>query len=107
MSRVRPFSNGTEFDWWTSANCDRCCRYSNVSSKRNNAKCKLAFDLDYACATDGMISTKTALKIGTKYYNGIDGACELADKCKDFNKPIIRKKYPKKIKKQTELFSHE
>ena len=100
MSRVRPFSNGTEFDWWTSRNCDKCCRYSNVSTKRNNAKCKLAFDLDYACATDGMINLNTANKIG---YDGT----YLNDKCKDFNKPIIRKKYTKKIKNQTELFSHE
>lgn len=98
--RIRPFSNGTEFEIWTSQNCDKCCRYSNVSSKRSNAKCKLAFDLDFACVDDGTITIKTAEKIGLK-----DGY--LKDKCNDFNKPIIRKKYVRKDKNQKELFSHE
>lgn len=104
--RVRPFSNGTEFMSWQSANYDKCSRYSNVSSKRSNAKCKLAFDLDFACVDDGTISTETALKIGCTAYNGIDGSCTLG-KCKDFNKPIIRKKYVKIDKNQKQLFSHE
>lgn len=96
-AKIIPFSNLSEFMSWQSKNCDQCCRYSNVSSERKNAKCKLAFDLDYACATDGTISTETALKIG---YDGL----YLDARCKDFNKPIIRKKYPKKIKGQTKLF---
>lgn len=95
--KIQPFSNLTEFDSWTTRNCDMCCRYSNVSSVRKNAKCKLAFDLDLACVTDGEISLNTANKIG---YDGT----YLNRKCNDFNKPIIRKKYPKKIKNQTELF---
>lgn len=94
---MQPFSNGTEFDWWTSKNCDRCCRYSNVSTKRSNAKCKLAFDLDFAYVDDGTISLRTAEKIG------LEGGY-LKPKCNYFNKPIIRKKYPKKIKGQANLF---
>lgn len=104
--RITPFSKLTDFMSWQSNNCDKCCRYSNVSSKRQNAKCKLAFDLDYACVSDGTISTDTALKIGCTEYNGIDGSCTLG-KCKDFDKPIIRKKYPKKIKGQINLFEND
>lgn len=98
--KIQPFSNLREFIYWKDKNCDECCRYSNVSSKRNNAKCKLAFDLDLASVTDGEISLNTANKIG---YDGT----YLNRKCNDFNKPIIRKKYPRKNKNQTELFSHE
>lgn len=99
-NRVMPFSNGTEFMRWQERNCLQCCRYSNVSSKRSNAKCKLAFDLDFACIDDGTISSKTANKIGLV-------GNYLKDKCNDFNKPIIRKKYPRKNINQKELFSNE
>ena len=97
MKRFAPFSNLTAFCSWQSNNCDRCCRYSNVSSVRKNAKCKLAFDLDFACVDDGTISLETAEKIG------LEGGY-LKNRCNDFNKPIIRKKYSKKIKGQTKLF---
>lgn len=98
--RITAFSNLTDFCSWQSNNCDKCCRYSNASTKRNNAKCKLAFDLDFACVDDGTISIQAAEKIGM--------CCgELSIRCNDFNKPIIRKKYPKKIKGQKELFNHE
>lgn len=99
--RITAFSNLREFMSWQSNNCDKCCRYSNVSSKRENAKCKLAFDLDFACVDDGTISIQTAEKIGLE-----DGS--LATKCNDFNKPIIRKKYPKKQStNQSKLFENE
>lgn len=62
--RITPFSNLTDFMSWQSNNCDKCCRYSNVSSKRQNARCTLAFDLDFACIDDGTISLGTAEKIG-------------------------------------------
>lgn len=98
--RITPFSNLTEFISWQNNNCNQCCRYSNVSVKRQNAKCKLAFDLDYACIDDGTISLETAEKIGM--------CCgQLSIRCNDFDKPIIRKKYVKKDKNQKELFSHE
>ena len=95
--RMAPFSNLTDFYIWQSNNCDKCCRYSNVSTKPSNAKCKLAFDLDFACIDDGTISIKTAENIGLK-------GGYLKNKCNDFNKPIIRKKYPKKnVALQTKL----
>ena len=100
MSRVTAFSNLREFISWKDNNCDQCCRYENKSTKANNARCRLAFYLDLASVDDGTISLNTANKVG---YDGT----YLNAKCNDFNKPIIRKKYPKKIKNQTDLFSHE
>ena len=100
MSRITPFANLREFISWKDNNCDQCCRYENKSTKANNARCRLAFYLDLACVDDGTISLRTANKIG---YDGT----YLNTKCNDFDKPIIRKKYPKKIKGQTKLFSHE
>jgi len=108
MSRIQPFSNLTEFTSWKDKNCDRCCRYENVSTKANNARCRLAFYLDLGSVSDGTISSYTALKIGCKSFNGFDGSCELYDQCKMFNIPI--KKYPKKKKvdkRQTNLFNHK
>ncbi len=104
--KVRPFRRLTEFMHWESNNCDKCCRYENKSTNVNNAKCRLAFYLDLASVSYGTISVLTALKIGTKYYNGIDKECVLLDKCNNLNKPL--KKYPKKKKideKQTNLFN--
>lgn len=94
--KVQPFSNLTDFIKWKDKNCDQCCRYENRSTKSNNARCRLAFYLDLASVTDGLISTTTALRIGTKEYNGIDSTCTLKYKCNDFNKPL--KTYPKKKK---------
>lgn len=103
--RITPFKSGTDFMSWQSKNCDKCCRYENKSTNVNKARCRLAFYLDLASVTDGTISFKTGFKIGYKSYNGISGTCELKDKCNNFNKPIIRKKYIKKIdKRQTNLF---
>lgn len=96
--KIHPFSNGTEFMHWHDNNCSQCCRYSNVSTKRSNAKCKLAFDLDFAYVDDGTITIKTAQEIGLD-----ENGC-LKTTCNYFNKPIIRKKYPKKNKGQTNLF---
>lgn len=100
--KVIPFSNATEFEIWQTNNCDRCCRYSNVSTKRNNAKCKLAFDIDLASVTDGRIRLKTAKEIGIQIHNGY--CVTLNNRCSYFNKPIIRKKYSKtKYTNQLEL----
>lgn len=96
LERITPFSNLSEFTRWTDKNCDLCNRYSNISTKKENAKCKLAFDLDLACVTDGTISLDTANKIGFK-----DGY--LQSKCNGFNKPMARKKHTKKIIGQMKL----
>lgn len=102
--KVQPFSNLTDFIKWKYKNCDKCCRYENKSTKANNARCRLAFYLDLASVTDGMISVTTALKIGTTEFNGIHSTCTLKYSCNNFNKPIIRKKYNKEIKGQIKLF---
>lgn len=100
---VRPFSNGTEFLLWKEENCDGCIRYENKSTKASNAKCNLAFYLDLGSATDGMIPSDVALRIGVSEYNGIEMSCTLS-RCKNFNKPV--REYPRKRKidkLQTEL----
>ena len=43
-----PFTNGNEFLSWKAQNCDICEQYESESTKRSQAKCKYAFDLDFA-----------------------------------------------------------
>jgi hypothetical protein len=70
MKRVTAFSNGTEFMAWKYKNCDQCDRYENTSRTRSQAKCNLAFDIDFASVSDGKIPLLTALLIGCdKDYN--------------------------------------
>lgn len=83
---------------WHDNNCSQCCRYENESTEVNKAKCRLAFYLDFAAIDTGEISLCTANKIGLD-----ENGC-LKPECNYFNQPIIRKKYPKKIKGQTDLF---
>lgn len=94
--KIQPFSNLTEFISWKDRNCDKCCRYENTSTNIKNARCRLSFHLDLASVSDGTISTRTALKIGTIEYNGIDGSCILKARCNNFNKPLPARSKPKK-----------
>ena len=42
------FSNGSEYHNWQSSNCHKCAMYECESTSREDAGCKLAFDLDFA-----------------------------------------------------------
>lgn len=53
--RVRPFSNGTEFDMWTAANCERCMRYG---------ECEIDAALSEAFYGDGTIPADIAARMG-------------------------------------------
>ena len=63
---ITPFSNGTEFMMWHDRNCSRCSKYEHISTIRNKARCKFAFDIDFATAYDGKIPLNTAKWIGYK-----------------------------------------
>lgn len=69
IDKVRPFSNGTEFEMWNSRNCDEC----NIStSYRNSGKfiCHIDEALIVAYFDDGKIDKNIADKIGfdEKYF---------------------------------------
>ncbi len=66
MTKIHPFSNGTEYMFWHDRNCAQCSQYESTSRVRGNAKCKLAFDIDIATIGDGTISLSTANWIGYK-----------------------------------------
>ena len=64
-----PFSNGTQFMDWKHQNCDQCEQYESISNERSKAKCKYAFDLDFA-QDSGEIPISTINYFGyAKYYN--------------------------------------
>ena len=64
MRRVQPFGRLTEFMQWHENNCAKCLKYENESTERSRAKCKMAFDLDFATVSDGTIPIRTANRIG-------------------------------------------
>ena len=59
-----PFSNYTEFEGWKVNNCEECVMYEDKSTKRSQAKCKKAFDLDLASVSNGEITEETYDWIG-------------------------------------------
>jgi len=64
-----PFSNGTQFMNWKHENCDQCEIYESESTERDKAKCKYAFDLDFAqISCEIPISTLDYFGY-SKYYN--------------------------------------
>ena len=76
---MQPFSNFTEFEFWKDQNCYKCVKYECTSNERTKAGCELAFDLDIASVSDGIINTETAVKIGTT-GNVLNSECkELRD----------------------------
>lgn len=66
MKKITPFSTGTDYMIWHNMNCSDCINYENESSIRSKAKCKHAYDIDFACIDDGTIPIKTAEWIGIK-----------------------------------------
>ncbi len=97
MDRITPFSNGTEFMGWQDNNCMQCSQYESTSRIRGNAKCKLAFDIDYATVGDGTIPLSTAKWIG--YSND-----ELKWNCNMKNIIFSSVKFNSEVFKQLKLF---
>ena len=96
MNKVTPFSNGTEFMGWQDHNCMQCSQYESVSRVRSNAKCKLAFDIDFASITDGTIPISTANWIG--YNNVLNWDCNMR------NIPFGVAKFDSNVFNQLKLF---
>lgn len=63
---VVPFSNGSEASSYTSGNCEKCIHYESESTTEEEAKCKLAFNLDLGTLT-GSIPLWVAKEIGCDY----------------------------------------
>ena len=82
---MSPFSNGTEFMHWQDNNCLQCSNYESKSTERSKAKCKYAFDIDFASITDGKIPLDSAEWIGLDKF-GLKAKCNLFDT--KFIKPI-------------------
>ena len=80
MKRMQPFSRGTEFMYWQERNCLQCTDYENESTEIEHAGCKLAFALDLASATDGMIDVDL-LKIA-------GGETDLPKSCASLNEVL-------------------
>lgn len=62
--RIIPFSRGTEYMFWQTANCDNCEKYENESVEPEQAGCKLAYYIDLASVTDGTIPKWVADRVG-------------------------------------------
>ena len=65
-TQVHVFSNSCEFDSWQTANCHDCVKYENESSDESEAKCKLAYHLDFG-AILGTIPLWVCKEIGIRY----------------------------------------
>ena len=72
--RIRPFSNGSQFGDWATANCDRC-KKGGVNNEFE-LKCELEQALTVAYFGDGMISASQGARIGLPQIYG-----ELAPYC--------------------------
>lgn len=89
--RYRPFSNGTEFDSWQSANC-QCCSLCNINEYPT---CKGDEGLTLALFDNGQISEEVADYIGTQRREVQDegthdeeGFCTLNQVCNHFQSRI-------------------
>jgi hypothetical protein len=97
MKKIQPFSNGTEFMQWQDQNCNDCKCYENNSTERSKAKCKAAFDIDSASASDGYIPLSSAEFIGMQGSR--------ISECKMKNIIFTTVKFDREKMKQTNLFN--
>lgn len=67
---VRPFSNGSEADYWMSRNCGECSRCNaavlDPNDLRQQGGCSMFLRLSLAAMDDGKIPFKVAQRIGFK-----------------------------------------
>lgn len=89
IEEMIPFSNGTDYMIWQNRNCSFCINYECESPNREEAICKLAFDLDYALMDSGKISLETAKRIGYLEDNGrLKFYCNQKNKAMPIFKPL-------------------
>lgn len=77
------FSNGTEAMVYSEMNCYNCINYESESTKEEDAKCKLAFNLDLG-QLEGSIPLWVAKELGCK-YDPLYQTAKLNTKCSKFN----------------------
>lgn len=100
MSKVRPFSNGTEFMYWDDYNCSDCIHCNDRTKHINETKTKCLLELSIALASvsDGEVPLFHALLAGW------DG--ERMGKCP--RKPLVyaefNTQYMREMKNQLKLF---
>ena len=61
-NRVCPFSNGSQFSDWQSANCERCKKFT--PSVENPPKCELDYEIGMAYLGDGRVTLDIARRMG-------------------------------------------
>lgn len=101
-----PFSNGTEFMVWEEHNCDKCIKSSQARERKEDGsifytncdehgmpKCAIQRDIIIRMGSDDPINEQTVTICNDFIMHG-----KLCPYMK-----TERKKYPKKIKNQTEL----
>lgn len=87
-TKVIPFSNGTDAMVWQDNNCLKCRNYESESHEEEEAKCKMAYNLDLGFIT-GSIPLRIAKDIGCD-YNPLYKTVNLFTRCRKFsdkNKP--------------------
>lgn len=101
-TKVVPFFNASEFEFWRHNNCARCINYQKTSDNKKNVKCKFAFYLDYGTiliekekcklaffldygSIIGTIPLWVAKGIGCD-YNPLYQSCKLRSRCKEMRK---------------------
>lgn len=92
MERYQLFSNGTEFMWWQSRNCEQCVKAVWYNEKRDifpKYRCVVQKHIEEAAAIDGM---------GNKRDYTCTSSLDCPYKCTE------RKRRVKKDKNQLELF---
>ena len=79
MKDFIPFSNSTEAMVWQEMNCFKCENYESDSQDEDEAKCKLAFNIDIGLFL-GTIPEKIADEIGCMGKNTQGGKFSGSDK---------------------------
>lgn len=61
---MRPFSNGTEYDLWTEANCGCCRKAADRNNPPARCECDIEEALVEACISDGEVGDDIARRMG-------------------------------------------
>jgi len=62
--RVRPFSNGTEYNMWSERNCERCRKVNWEAIDGPTSQCEIILALEAANWDDGTVSADIARRMG-------------------------------------------
>ena len=63
--KIRPFSKGSDFMFWSLDNCHKCEK-ANFETDDRTKTCPMEYDLAFASVTDGLIPKESAERIGLK-----------------------------------------